>query len=383
MLQNECSRSNISIIIILSSSVMANMIPTETWDQAIHQLHENSGVALVDLPQEEDDVVVAEIIPRRAFRVAQKTLDSIHNASASADDDDNKNSNTVQEIPEQADSAHVTGYHPAASANSLSSRYNQYREGFVWSDGEKIVWRDDDDDDDHHHDEFTQATDDLEALLHAIAEQILHGLERYLELSEGWFEDNLGPTIQNSQWHLKRYVVPYNISDKPINKNQKDEFCNWLPPHTDPSLISVVIHDRPGKSEGSQGLEYFHKSINGSCCQWKSVPFSGHKVAVIFVGSVLAYITGGLFPACKHRVVTTSSSSSSTVLEEEDYYRTHARMAATLFVRPRGTALVQVPPSPCLENVRIKQRQQIKTFDAWYARVARNYEKAKLRDPQS
>lgn len=342
------------------SSLIAR-IALETWDQVVHQLRENSGMSLVELHDEQDenndhvkDVkdTLADI-SCRAFRVAKKTLNVMQNC-----DDDGTANSRIPRISEQADSAHATGYHPAASLNSLS-RYNQYREGFVWSDGQKLSSRCNSTDD-----EFTQATDELEALLSAIAEQVLRGWERYLKLPCGWFQRNMGPTRQSSQWHLKRYVV---LSQHAIDSKRQNDVFVCLPPHTDPSLISVVIHDRPGKAQGSQGLEYHHRAIDGSF-EWRTIPFTGHKVAVIFVGSVLTHITGGFFRACKHRVV-----ASLPLMENDSDQRD--RMAATLFVRPRGSTLVQVPPSPCLEDIQFKRRKM--TFDAWYSRVARNYEKAK------
>jgi hypothetical protein len=48
-----------------------------------------------------------------------------------------------------------------------------------------------------------------------------------------------------------------------------------------------------------------------------------------------------------------------------------------LFVRPAGTALLQIPPSPKLEGISLKR--QI-TFDTWNARVARNYQKDKQKN---
>ena len=97
------------------------------------------------------------------------------------------------------------------------------------------------------------------------------------------------------------------------------------------------------------------------------VEFHGHAVATVFVGSVLSYITGGLFPGAKHRVVYLPCSSAQENPE---------RVAATLFVRPRGDAILAVPPSPLLiERDTIIKRNT--TFNAWLSRVSRNYMKRK------
>jgi isopenicillin N synthase-like dioxygenase len=84
---------------------------------------------------------------------------------------------------------------------------------------------------------------------------------------------------------------------------------------------------------------------------------SGHLSATIFVGSVLSYMTGGTTRAAKHRVMYSSKENHGK------------RMASTLFVHPRGTARLVVPPSPRFEDVVLKKQT---TFDAWSSRVSRN-----------
>ena len=331
-------------------------VPDEIWDRAVRDLRQDSGVALVgDLPS-------AGTIPRNAFGAARCTLEQIHHNHQEFE-------LAVQAIGEEADSAHVTGYHPAASSNSLS-RYNLYREGFVWSDGNRNIVRKDSCTGEEQSLNFEETTSHLENLLHDVAEAVLGGLERHLALPDGWFQESLGPTRTSSQWHLKQYVVAPSDDDS-------DDSQLLLPAHTDPSLISVVIHDRPGQQPGAQGLEYSHKKScnNGEQQQqqqqreWKELAYSGHSVAVVFVGSVLRYITGGRFPACKHRVVDRS----------HDDDKNNKRMAATLFLRPTRAAVLRVPPSPLLSSISLKRPV---TFEAWNARVARNYEKAKIRRHQ-
>jgi len=176
-----------------------------------------------------------------------------------------------------------------------------------------------------------------------------------------------------------------------------------LPMHTDPSLISVVIHDNDrgrttkddddGGGGGALGLQYYHPKKR----KWIEPDEHGHDVATIFVGSVLAYLTSGRFPGSKHRVIE---------IKDKQQQHLKQRMAATLFLRPQPSALLQVPlPSPWLLR-QIEQEQEEKsstnndrenssnssihvnktkkklsslkppiTFDAWLKRVARNYEK--------
>lgn len=297
---------------------------TDMWDLVVEELECQGGMTLVKLPPN-----VAKV-HAHAFQVARCCLenDACHHGNVSVT------------IPPDADSAHVTGYHPPQGM----SHYNAFREGFVFSDGNLIG-----------DNNFKEAMQDMFASLHGIAQHVLSALERKWELPFNWFQKSLGPTHCHSQWHIKRYVLETRADD--------DDFI-LLPLHTDPSLISIVVHDREGTTHqkgvggGAMGLQY---QLEG---QWMDVPTSGHDVATIFVGSLLSYITGNTIKAAKHRVVNQKSGSSSS----------SSRMAATLFVRPRGTALLQVPPSLHFQNVTMKK---IKDFQAWNNRVSRNYMKQK------
>ena len=267
------------------------------------------------------DIRALSPIPASAFSSAQQMLDN--------------KSQDIPVIPPGADSAHVTGYHPAGGS---MSRYNLFREGFVWSDEGTMETTTTDSD-------FFVATRQLEDLLHSVAQCVLQSIEEYLQLPVGWFEDHLGSTRNHSQWHLKRFV-------ETTDPNQKES--HWLPAHTDPSLISIVIHDRNDTQEGGYGLEFKDAS---SSSKWVPVQKSGHAVAIVMIGSVLSQITGGLFSACRHRVLQQPGP----------------RMAATLFLRPAPSARLQVPPSPLLQNVAWKHPFNM-TFDQWSSRVARNYQ---------
>ena len=119
------------------------------------------------------------------------------------------------------------------------------------------------------------------------------------------------------------------------------------------------------------GLQCQHQAAPGTRAgprEWREVPLHGHAVATVLVGSVLSYITGGLFPGARHRVVYRPALPRS-------------RMAATLFLRPRGDAALSVPPSALLTGggggggggVRVRRT----TFDAWIARVSKNYMRQK------
>lgn len=301
----------------------------DVWDRAATNLR-HIGVATIDL------ALAREEAHARSFATAQIALNVAHETPTS-----------VKWIPINADSAHATGYHTAGGENSLS-RYNAHREGFVFSDDqtfdvEEVV-------------DFKVDMEGLSASLQSVADQVLRALERQLDIPAGWFQQNLGPLRTSSQFHVKRYAC--RLDRNPQNSSEPQIL---LPMHTDPSLISVIVHDVPGRNPSAMGLQY--------CCpmekSWRPVPFHGHGVAVVFVGSVLSYMTGNAFPSTKHRVVW------------EDY-TPNERVAATLFVRPQLDAVLHFLPSEHLSREKMDRRKQPVTFSSWISRVSRNYAKKKV-----
>jgi isopenicillin N synthase-like dioxygenase len=311
--------------------------PEAAWIDVVQDLIA-WGVALVDFraatAQLEDGPTPDESIPAAAFASTAAALDFLGQVQDP--------STFCTEIQESADSAHITGYH---RASSLSARYNAYREGFVFSDGNEIAVA--------GYPNFPSNCAALYNLLHETSDAVLSAICQQLELPETWFQEQLGPTRSNSQWHIKRYVLPPNACNVE---------CCLLPTHTDPSLISIVVHHRTGIQLGAAGLQYSTPDR-----EWLEVPCSGHAVAIVLVGSVLQHVTGGYFSACKHRVVSTKKTDQD-------------RMAATLFVRPAPTALLSLPPSPVLVG-RTTVKSNL-TFEQWNRKTARNYEKAKERRKQ-
>jgi hypothetical protein len=324
------------------------------------------------------------------------------------------------------------------------SRYNVRREGIVFSDencscndynGKEVPEEQIEDNEDYRRDTSLSDLSDMFWSLHGIADRVLLAIETKLELSEnpddsesnttnrhesissktprvGWFQRHLGPTNTASQWHMKRFVIGEeeeeeeraDIQSATTSRTETGERIT-LPMHTDPSLISVVIHDShgDGKSEndlfdgtkeapGALGLQYFHPKEK----RWEEPEAHGYQVATVFVGSVLAHLTCGIFPAAKHRVIEPSGDR-----REDESTPLPRRMAATLFVRPQPSAILQVPlPSPwLLKQLEAKEAQREDddksddpsskrkkkkalgkppiTFDAWLKRVAKNYGKQK------
>jgi isopenicillin N synthase-like dioxygenase len=302
-------------------------------------------------------------------------------------------------IPDGSVDAHaVTGYHPSGELPwSFSS--NASREGLIWSRRGDLQLRRSEatadrgptgqdptepinDGDDLSH--FFLCAERMEHMLHEIAESVLERIESHLELSPGWFQSNVllgnpmeslpissieSNRVYHHQWHLKNFVFDASPNSSALSPPQIYERVVVLPVHTDPSLVSVVILDRPGKQQGAQGLQYWDRQAS----RWREVETSGHGVAVVLIGSVLSRITSGHLHAPKHRVI------GPVPHEPLDY-----RRAATLFLRPAPDALLQIPPSPVLmergsssANPPRKEKVDPITFDEWTSRVSKNYRRRK------
>ena len=269
-------------------------------------------------------------------------------------------------ISPSADSSHATGIHAAG----WGSAYNATREGFVFSNGATFGLPPDG--------SGPAAAEAFEAAMRemfdsalGIANATLAALERRMQLPAGWFERQFGPIAQNSQWHVKRYrpearskhaiaianptAAAAGVVDKSV----------LLAVHTDPSLISVVMHDAPGVQPGAVGLEFLDGGGAGS---WTEVPHHGHAVATVFTGSVLDRVTGGMYPAARHRVAVADPNGLGL-----------SRVVATFFWRPAQSAVLVVPPSPQLPPLgQFKQMQ----FSTWCKRVAKRYEAHKKPRPR-
>jgi isopenicillin N synthase-like dioxygenase len=295
------------------------LTPNNVFSAAVKDLQNQAGMAVIDLPS------ITASLHQRSLETARRAMNICQ--------DDN-----CQRIHAGEDPSHVTGYHPANDTEGLS-RYNKYRRGFVFSDGKMFKVTD--------IPEFEHDINSLFCSLHEIAIRILSELELQWSIPSGWFEEVLGPTKLHSQWHIKSYV--------PTEEDEKD----WLPMHTDPSLVSVLIHDTPGKQNGALGLQYQSPADGSNEREWLDVPYHGHNVATILVGSVLSFMTGGVLKSCQHRVRTVD-------IEQ--------RVVATLFLRPRASAALVVPPSPSFRGVMLKKK---KTYGEWLATVSKNYMKKK------
>ena len=270
-------------------------------------------------------------------------------------------------IPAEADSASASGLHRAG----VLSQYNVCREGLIFSNGTILSLG---------IDGFERAMRDFFRCALGVCTSVLAALERRLELADGWFDSSLGPIASSSQWHIKRY----RPDTAPPQKITADGKHVLLPVHSDPSLISIVVQDVQGTSPGARGLEY----LDPRTSEWHDVPAHGHAVATVFVGSILARITGGQYPACRHRVsapearprpisadlsrprpvadlgqpqptsfgLTRASPLALCVVQvaHAEPQSLGTRVVATFFFRPAPQAVLRAPPSSLLHGRVVK-----------------------------
>jgi hypothetical protein len=114
--------------------------------------------------------------------------------------------------------------------------------------------------------------------------------------------------------------------------------------------------------------------------------------AIVFIGSVLSYLTGGYLHAPLHRVVADAADGGDPASAASWH-----RRAATLFLRPAPAALLQAPPSPRLQEalaslsasssaagpLRKLAAKGPVTFHDWNSRVSKNYRRRRSRRDKS
>jgi isopenicillin N synthase-like dioxygenase len=328
------------------------------------------GVGSLAVTQDTADLVA------RSFAVARIALDHLEHGAM---------------LSPGCDSANASGSHRVGAL----SQYNACREGIVFSNGQLVnvagVER------------FEEAMALFSDAAFAAAASIFAAIERQLMLPAGWFESTLGPLQQHSQWHVKRYV-PEAALAVAVTDDGKHVL---LPVHSDPSLISLVLHDAPAVQPGAMGLEYLVSGrasasadavaegsadgtagapavgLSSSVCvptpcaprpqpertdeslgpRWQEVGWHGHGVVTVLSGSVLDRITGGAYRAVKHRVAVSDPQRLSG----------GKRVVATFFVRPAPQAMLVAPPSELLPPS--SRQAKPMRFEAWRKKVADKYER--------
>lgn len=337
------------------------------------------GLTQVHLTKDQIDVVCS------AFECASSVLDDLtllSSSSSSSLDRRSCSSSTVPMLDDTCDSYSCTGYHPFGG--SLSSRYNKNREGFVFSNGELFSTTCTT----KTRDTFESCMEKIRHELDAIALRFLTAIEEELHLPNRYFLQEFGLGAQSfvsySQWHIKRY------------RPDEDTFRpHLLPVHTDPSLLSVVVHDAPGIVEGGLGLEYATRSGGVEEAKWKEIPFHGHGIATIMIGAAFGRIMHAgnftstnskegsgsndsaairkLYPPLRHRVRNIYNGSSSTPTHHNIY-----RMAITYFLRPAPASVLR--PLPIFQENPLVQKNHSESrpmrFDDFYKRVSSRYRKS-------
>ena len=87
----------------------------------------------------------------------------------------------------------------------------------------------------------------------------------------------------HAQWHVKRFHPGFAVDATGL------EARLVLRAHVDPSVISVVVLDRPGLAAGSDGLEVFSPERQ----DYAAAGSGGHSCATVFVGALLERMSGG------------------------------------------------------------------------------------------
>jgi isopenicillin N synthase-like dioxygenase len=185
-----------------------------------------------------------------------------------------------------------------------------------------------------------------------------------------YFEKELN-FIGNGQLHIKRCRN---------NENDAGNHVRLLA-HTDPSLITMVVHDREGVGHDAMGLEIHHKVRKS----YEPLLAGGWGVVTVFAGDVLSRVCGSdtAIHAPLHRVVSTDEVKqgggglllfifihiyvllfSSISLNFPLLTPQNQRVAATFFIQPSLQAPLNLVPKMGQQN----QNHQTKanpTYGAW------------------
>jgi isopenicillin N synthase-like dioxygenase len=214
---------------------------------------------------------------RDAFRLARVFLDK---------DEGDKQRFAIKE-------GSLNGYHGLGGL----SKYNKDRSGFIFEDETVLDLLD------HGsgRESFVATVHKWRQAQHDLAAALLRRLAEQLGAPPAYFEAQLR-FMGKGQLHVKRFR---GAGDRKAAQEFASDLAEGpivrLLPHTDPSLLSIVLHDfddSNGLQEGALGLEVWH---TGRGC-YKPLPAAGWSVATVMAGDVLARICASAV-APKHRVV--------------------------------------------------------------------------------
>eukprot|EP00816_Leptocylindrus_hargravesii_P001430 CAMPEP_0196819708 /NCGR_PEP_ID=MMETSP1362-20130617/71828_1 /TAXON_ID=163516 /ORGANISM="Leptocylindrus danicus, Strain CCMP1856" /LENGTH=410 /DNA_ID=CAMNT_0042198289 /DNA_START=177 /DNA_END=1409 /DNA_ORIENTATION=+ len=303
------------------------------------------------------------------------------------------------------DAQHATGYHPAGGT---LSRYNIFREGFVFSDNNLF--------DVDAVPEFRENMLAMRQVLHSLAMTALNmlgyqmddlmgfdssysgnisQLEQMLRGSAGDDDDDGdgdGSRTSSSyldgfsQWHVKRYQPPpvsTSLSPSTETAIEDDDSVPLLGQHTDPSILSIVVHDVPGINEGCIGLEVQNCEEKGcergsSSSTWVELPHHGHGICTVLIGGAMTRISPECkkFQPCIHRVRGLDGKAPTLH---------RSRVAATYFFRPAPRTMIypiDIDKASSAGNAvkkRVPRSRRPISFNDWCNKVSRNYGKSKTK----
>mmetsp|Transcript_11912 Transcript_11912/g.17189 ORF Transcript_11912/g.17189 Transcript_11912/m.17189 type:complete len:190 (-) Transcript_11912:254-823(-) len=181
--------------------------------------------------------------------------------------------------------------------------------------------------------------------LDGFALQCLISIEKRLELPQGYFLQAFGQgdtsLMKYSQWHIKRYsniTTEAHVTHSETLIAEEENSMLLLPVHTDPSLLSIIVHDAPGICNGGWGLEYATKprqqdeqASSSTLPIWKEIPSHGHGIATVMIGSAFGRIMQAgapqtsstnmlneairkLYPPVRHRVKKSFATASKGII---------------------------------------------------------------------
>jgi len=229
------------------------------------------------------------------FKLSKRFLDLDENH-------DLKTKNLIQE-------GSLNGYHTFGGL----SKYNENRCGFIFENEDVLDLLRDEDEESPFVGTINHWRDSFHQLAHEILSRLANQLGLYSETSDSsndYFDREFN-FVGHGQLHMKRCR---NSIEDPSNKVR-------LLAHTDPSLLSLVIHDRPSQQmlQGAMGLQVNHRERR----QFESLACGGWKVVTVFAGDILGRISQQRIHAPLHRVVVTEENP---------------RLAATIFIQPELSA---------------------------------------------
>ena len=253
----------------------------------------------------------------------------------------------------------LNGYHGLGGL----SQYNTNRSGFIFENEDVLDLLNQG----NGSNSFVATVHKWRRSQHDLAAALLRRLATQLGLPPTYFESELR-FVGKGQLHVKRFS---GENDRKEAQHFNDNPVVRLLPHTDPSLLSIVLHDyddSSGVRNDAMGLEVWRSDS----ASYEPLPAAGWSVATVMAGDVLSKICASVV-APKHRVVarcqqevgkisccTNYTSANLPYLSSfcflSCFQMSEPRLAATFFIQPsldaelcavaeRGNSTAQRKPS--------------------------------------